>query len=314
MKRPSFQFYPGDWQRDPALRSCSVPARGLWIEMLCVMHQAEPYGHLRINGKPVTAQVLARMVGASPKEVEAWLAELQDAGVFSLDEDGGVFSRRMLRDDQVIQARKAGGKKGAEHGEKGAVHGPKGGRPPKQDGPDDDGGEPPSKPPSKPPSGDAKEPPLNPPPSSSSSSSTTSSLRSEVVARRRANDRPPDVVEALWRDFREHRAAKRSPVTDTVLRQFRAEADAAGITLSEAIECSCAQGWQGFRASWYARLQAENRGQANSRPPTRGEIFADQLRNGPARADDGRTIDVQATVADERPAPPHLALIRAGRF
>lgn len=59
MKRPAFQFYPGDWQRDAALRSCSVPARGLLIEMICIMHDAEPYGHLRVNGKPITVPTQA---------------------------------------------------------------------------------------------------------------------------------------------------------------------------------------------------------------------------------------------------------------
>jgi hypothetical protein len=48
-KRPAFQFYPGDWLRDMALRSCSMEARGLWIEMLCLMHDAVPYGHLRMR-------------------------------------------------------------------------------------------------------------------------------------------------------------------------------------------------------------------------------------------------------------------------
>ena len=46
MKRPSFQFYPGDWLHDTGLRACSLAARGLWIDIVCFMHQAEPYGHL----------------------------------------------------------------------------------------------------------------------------------------------------------------------------------------------------------------------------------------------------------------------------
>ena len=48
MKRPSFQFYPGDWLRDPALRACSLAARGLWADVLCYMHQGAPYGHLAL--------------------------------------------------------------------------------------------------------------------------------------------------------------------------------------------------------------------------------------------------------------------------
>lgn len=47
MKRPAFQFYPGDWQRDANLRRCSHAARGAWIDVLCLMHDAEEYGVLR---------------------------------------------------------------------------------------------------------------------------------------------------------------------------------------------------------------------------------------------------------------------------
>lgn len=108
MKRPAFQFYPGDWQRDAALRACSVGARGLWIEMMCVMHQADPYGYLVLNSSPIEPSQLARMVGASVKEVIRWLAELQSAGVQSTDEKG-VFSRRMVRDEYLRNVRGSGG-------------------------------------------------------------------------------------------------------------------------------------------------------------------------------------------------------------
>ena len=61
MKRPWFKFYPSDWRADQALRSCSVAARGLWIECMCIMHEADPYGHLVVNGRPVTDTLLARL-------------------------------------------------------------------------------------------------------------------------------------------------------------------------------------------------------------------------------------------------------------
>jgi len=110
-KRPSMQFYPGDWQRDAALRSCSVPARGLWLEMICVMHQAEPYGHLVVNGKALTTETLARMVGCSQAECKRWQRELEDAGVFSRV-DGVIVSRRMVRDEEIRRLRAEGGKLG----------------------------------------------------------------------------------------------------------------------------------------------------------------------------------------------------------
>jgi hypothetical protein len=108
MKRPSFQFYPGDWLRSTDLRSCSVGARGLWIEMICLMHEGTPYGHLKVKDKVILPPNLARMVGATLQEVEGWLKELKDAGVCSTEGDS-IFSRRMIRDEEIRRKRAAGG-------------------------------------------------------------------------------------------------------------------------------------------------------------------------------------------------------------
>lgn len=109
MKRPSFQFYPGDWLNDAALRMVSVGSRGLWIDMLCLMHQGTEYGYLKVNNKVILKSNLARMVGATLEEVEVWLDELHDAGVYSIDEFGCIYSRRMIRDEEVRAARASGG-------------------------------------------------------------------------------------------------------------------------------------------------------------------------------------------------------------
>jgi len=47
MKRPSFQFYPGDWQANQKLRRCSHAEKGVWIDVMCLMHDSEKYGVLR---------------------------------------------------------------------------------------------------------------------------------------------------------------------------------------------------------------------------------------------------------------------------
>lgn len=112
MKRPSFQFYPGDWLQDASLRMVSIGARGLWIEMICLMHQGSQYGYLKVNGKVILPANLARMCGATLLEVEGWLSELTDAGVFSIDEEKCIFSRRMIRDEEIRKARADGGSKG----------------------------------------------------------------------------------------------------------------------------------------------------------------------------------------------------------
>lgn len=47
MKKPSFQFYVGDWKANQKLRRCSWAARGVWIEIMGLMHDSEEYGILR---------------------------------------------------------------------------------------------------------------------------------------------------------------------------------------------------------------------------------------------------------------------------
>jgi hypothetical protein len=114
-KRPAFQFYPGDWRRDTALQTCSLAARGIWIEMICLMHEGEPYGHLRVGAKTISLEVLARMVGEPCSRVRQLIAELEDAGVCSRREDGTLFSRRMVRDEHTRNARAEGGKASLNH-------------------------------------------------------------------------------------------------------------------------------------------------------------------------------------------------------
>jgi len=94
VKRPAFQFYPKEWIWDQGLRECSVAARGLWVDMLCLMHEGEPYGHLTTSG-----DLLLRVTGLTAKQYAALLDELEARGVFSRTDTGGIFSRRMVRDE-----------------------------------------------------------------------------------------------------------------------------------------------------------------------------------------------------------------------
>jgi hypothetical protein len=115
-KRPAFQWYPGDAQRDTALRACCLEARGLWREMLDLMHDGEPYGYLTAGGSPITPVNLARMVGVSARRCVALLAELEDHQVFSRTEGGVIYSRRMVKDEHIRTVRAAAGKAWWESG------------------------------------------------------------------------------------------------------------------------------------------------------------------------------------------------------
>lgn len=100
MSRPWLKFFVGDWLNRAALRSCSRSARGLAIDLLALMHQGEPYGHLRVGKKDLKASELARIVGGPEAEVESELLELLEAGVFARTPEGRIYSPRMVRDEE----------------------------------------------------------------------------------------------------------------------------------------------------------------------------------------------------------------------
>jgi hypothetical protein len=48
VKRPSFQFYPADWTGNGNLKRCSHKLKGVWVDVLCLLHDSETeYGLLR---------------------------------------------------------------------------------------------------------------------------------------------------------------------------------------------------------------------------------------------------------------------------
>jgi len=115
-KMPALLFFPGDWLKDPAVRCVSLAARGLWMDMLALMYESPKRGYLSLkSGKAVHHQQLARMVGGSVKEVKDLLAELEDCGVFSIDGDGVIFSRRMVNDEIVREQKSRAGKEGMKN-------------------------------------------------------------------------------------------------------------------------------------------------------------------------------------------------------
>jgi hypothetical protein len=213
-KRPASQYYWGDWWKDKGLHSCCLTARGLWHEMNCLMHEGEPYGHLTLNGRPMTIAQLANQCRITPTACKKLVDELIAAGVPSKDpESGALYSRRMVRDEKLRQLRaeigRANGSKGAEFGVMGAEHGRKGGRPAKLNGGSEHG----------------NEPGQNPRPSSSSSSSSSPSGGESASAPpdkpapkpRKARRVPDDFV--VTADLQAW-AAEKAPLVD-----WRAETD-----------------------------------------------------------------------------------------
>lgn len=111
-REPWVKWYFSDWRGDPKLRACSFAARGLWADLLAIMHECEPYGHLTWKGEAMPATRLARLTGGSPGEVEALLRELEEEGVFSRTRRGVIYSRRQVADDKRRRIGKRTGAKG----------------------------------------------------------------------------------------------------------------------------------------------------------------------------------------------------------
>lgn len=69
---------------------------------------------------------------------------------------------------------------------------------------------------------------------------------------------PPDVGLQEWEDWLALRKAKKAPVTETVLKSARKEAEKAGITLNAFLTIWCARGSQGLEASWLRSDEKQN--------------------------------------------------------
>jgi len=116
-KLPSFQFYPGDWMKDPDLKRCSHFAKGLLMDLLCLMHENATRGKLcEPDGvTPWTTDDLCRAVGAFDNEraaVVSGLEALEAKNVLSRDHNGVLYSRRMVRDEDLRAIRADSGRQG----------------------------------------------------------------------------------------------------------------------------------------------------------------------------------------------------------
>jgi hypothetical protein len=124
MRRPSFQFYPADWRNNANLRRCSWEARGVWIEIMGLMHDSDTYGVLQwplkeiaqALGAPVKlVQELASkgvMKGADKGVVEAFVYTPRsgrkdlDPKVLIDSQDGPLwYSSRMVKDEHLRSVR-----------------------------------------------------------------------------------------------------------------------------------------------------------------------------------------------------------------
>lgn len=109
---PSFQFYPMDWLGDVNLRMCSPAARGLWIDLMCIMTRTSNYGQLAVNNELIGVSSLVKLTGIPFRTLDKLLNELLTNGVARKDENGIIYSKRMIKDQALRLKRKEVGKLG----------------------------------------------------------------------------------------------------------------------------------------------------------------------------------------------------------
>lgn len=94
------KFYWDAWLNDINLQSCDLAAQGLWINLIAIMHKSEQIGYLVINGRPMTVFDIAKRVGIRKDRAERLLKKLIDNDVCSVNEEGIVFCRRIVREEK----------------------------------------------------------------------------------------------------------------------------------------------------------------------------------------------------------------------
>ena len=216
-----------DWERDPALRRCGFAAKGLWMDMLCLMDAGEERGFLTVNHRAATNTEIARMLRADARTVERLIGELEANGVFSRDDRLAVYSRRMLRDASTSRMN--------------AENGSRGGNPQLKK------------------NKELGEIPVNQPVKAREEVDIDKNKRDKPLpskapsAKADAPAEPPLVfpdwlpIDA-WRDFVEHRKQMRKPMTPNAKRlliQKLGMFHAKGIDVAAALNASTTNGWTG---------------------------------------------------------------------
>jgi hypothetical protein len=95
-KLPSFQFYPGDWLKDPSLTLCTPETRGIWIDFICAMHELDHCGV--IAG---TREQLTRLGRCPLVQLDHALVELSTTKTADVTERHGIVTvicRRMKKE------------------------------------------------------------------------------------------------------------------------------------------------------------------------------------------------------------------------
>ncbi len=100
------------WLQDPELCRCSAAARGVWIDILCLMFQSDERGVLVSCGEAWTVEETARALRGDSGACLSSVKELLERGVMRRRNDGALYCARMVRDREQSDAKAQSGRKG----------------------------------------------------------------------------------------------------------------------------------------------------------------------------------------------------------
>jgi hypothetical protein len=110
--KPYVKWFGRDWLGDPLVRMLHPSEKGVWVDLLCHMMQAEPYGHLAVNGKPMEDEDAARLCSTDIATYKGCLSRIESLGVSSRTPTGMLYSRRLVRDHELYLIASESGAKG----------------------------------------------------------------------------------------------------------------------------------------------------------------------------------------------------------
>jgi hypothetical protein len=113
-KSTSFEFFPSDWMTDTGIRMCSLEARGLWIDLICLMQLSDKKGFLIIGNQKINEEKLRKMFGISKKKIQVLMTELLDYNLIKVSEDGTYFCKRIVENEHIRHIRSVAGQIGVK--------------------------------------------------------------------------------------------------------------------------------------------------------------------------------------------------------
>lgn len=106
---------------DENLNMCSLSTQGVYIKLMCILHKQKEYGVILLKQKDKQsestylnfANKIAKLLPIGANEIKIAISELVEEDVLIIEGDK-LFQKRMVKDNEISEARSKAGKKGGE--------------------------------------------------------------------------------------------------------------------------------------------------------------------------------------------------------